>query len=229
MIFCLSDYHRDPLSTSVQKTFQAVFNPVWETVLQKSKLGITRSQSPIQIYKCLCDILSFISVAQIWGSRLLTISAVLWATETILELRNRGDTQEKLRGTRWHSGVSHHIQWHDSRAYYAAPASVWASQREVCWDQLQAHTYSVPLMCACGRPFAATCQARPPWRVPAVLSSVTSCTSHPHCAFLAEVRAAVRATNTHFQICFHLGWQMNAVLLVVLPAPKLLSLLCVHN
>lgn len=97
MIFCLSDYHRDPLSTSVQKTFQAVFNPVWETVLQKSKLGITRSQSPIQIYKCLCDILSFISVAQIWGSRLLTISAVLWATETILELRNRGDTQEKLR------------------------------------------------------------------------------------------------------------------------------------
>lgn len=70
------------------------------------------------------------------------------------------------------------------------------------------------------------------WCVLDVLFGVTadtSCITHPHSAFPAEERPAIRLTNMDFQICFYLGWQINAGLPVVVPSPELLSLHCMLN
>lgn len=81
----------------------------------------------------------------------------------------------------------------------------------------------------CLRPCTAACQARSPLEyaysaVQTAWLQTPSDITHPHFEPSSWGMTSYKShPHTAFQICFYPGWQMNAVLPVVLPVSKLLS------
>lgn len=128
--------------------------------------------------------------------------------------------------TRWHSGYVSHSSV--TTQFWSAPASVWDKASSKVAETKSKHNYGVPVICVfetlhyClpSQNSLGVCLQCCPNRTTADPSDVT----HSRFELSSWGMTSYQShRHTEFQVWFYPGWQMNAVVPVVLPVSKLLS------